>query len=121
MGLLSRMKRNTDWDNAYDATPNFYTSPQGNMFGAFALTEGTDTILPLCPKDRYQVDGKSISDWRVIFVSTSDQTIMFELPYSHAITKLEPYFKDKRADSVLIKGLTLNDLKALGAGNYFSL
>ena len=121
MGLLDRMNKSASWNDAYEATPTIYTRPQGNIFGAFALTEGTDTILPLSPKDRYQADGKTIFDWRVIFVSTSDQTIMFELPYSQAITKLEPYFKDKRADSVLVKGLTLNDLKAIGAGNYFSL
>lgn len=49
MGLFSKFKKEktaVDWSNAYTATPKFYAKPDGSPFGAIALTEGTETILP---------------------------------------------------------------------------
>ena len=53
MGLFSKFKKEktaVDWSNAYTATPKFYAKPDGSPFGAIALTEGTETILPKCHK-----------------------------------------------------------------------
>lgn len=54
MGLFSKFKKekpSIDWSNAYTATPKFYGKPDGTPFGAIALTEGTETILPKTPQN----------------------------------------------------------------------
>ena len=47
MGLFDKFKKkeNNDWENAYVGNPNFYNDKNGKLFGAFALTEGTLTIV----------------------------------------------------------------------------
>ena len=72
MGLFDKFKKETTgdrWNNAYIANPHFYAKPDGTPFGAFALTEGTDTVLPKAPK--YAVDSKVITDYRLMLVSTT--------------------------------------------------
>ena len=36
-----------------------------------ALTEGTKTVLPKNPQLEYKVDGKLVSEWKLVLVSTS--------------------------------------------------
>ena len=53
MSLFSKFKRekaSVDWSQAYAAEPKFYRGPDGVPFGAIALTEGTETILPMAPQ-----------------------------------------------------------------------
>ena len=59
MGLFDRFKgkKTVDWSAAYTAEPKFYGRPDGTPFGAIALTEGTETVLPTAPQAAYQVDG----------------------------------------------------------------
>ena len=64
MGLLSKLKKGKktiNWDKAYKATPKFYSKPDGHPFGAIALTEGTDTILPKAPQNEYTIDSNDHS------------------------------------------------------------
>ena len=72
MGVFDRFRKKkiTDpWDDAWLAEPHVYKSPEGAAFCAFALTEGTDTILPESPK--YSAEGKELTDYRLVLVSTS--------------------------------------------------
>ena len=53
MSLFSKFKRekaSVDWSQAHAAEPKFYRGPDGAPFGAIALTEGTETILPTSRK-----------------------------------------------------------------------
>lgn len=48
MGFLNKFKGKKemiDWSHAYEVNPHFYKKPDGSVFGAIALTEGTETIL----------------------------------------------------------------------------
>lgn len=101
------------WDTAYIAKPNFYTDQNGSIFGAFALTENTTTILPNNPQRNYQVDGKSVTDWRLVFVSTTEDAILFELNYFEAFTCLEEYIIDHDSKSTLIKGLSFEEIRSI--------
>ena len=60
-----------DWSRAYFAAPKFYGKPDGAPFGAIALTEGTETVLPKAPQKEYAVDGKPVADWKIVLVSTT--------------------------------------------------
>lgn len=52
-----------DWSRAYFAAPKFYGKADGTPFGAIALTEGTETVLPKAPQKEYAVDGKPVAPW----------------------------------------------------------
>ena len=92
MGLFSKFKKEktaVDWSNAYTATPKFYAKPDGSPFGAIALTEGTETILPKMPQNEYAVDGKRVPDWKMVLVSTTKDSIIGDCDYQKALKKLE--------------------------------
>ena len=88
MGLFDKLKgkkETVDWSNAYTATPKFYGKPDGTLFGAIALTEGTETVLPKTPQNEYRVDGKVVSEWKLVLVSTTKDTIIGDADYFTAL------------------------------------
>ncbi len=116
MGLLDKVKGKqeaVDWSDAYNATPKFYKKPDGNPFGAIALTESTKTILPKNPQLGYRIDGKVISEWKLVIVSISEDKIMGDTNYFSALKKAEKYALDANENFILIKGLSLAELENL--------
>ena len=116
MGLFGKFKKEktaVDWSNAYAATPKFYAKPDGSPFGAIALTEGTETILPKMPQNEYAVDGKRVPDWKIVLVSTTKDCVMGDCDYQKALKKLEKHTLDSRENTILVKGLSLDELEAI--------
>lgn len=106
----------SDWDNAFKANVNFYGKEGEGTFGALVFTEGTETILPTAPWEKYGLDGRPVADWRLVLVSITDQGIMGMLDYRTAMEKLGPYIQDRREGLVLTGGLSLGELERLLAG-----
>lgn len=106
-------KETIDWSNAYTATPKFYGKPDGSPFGAIALTEGTETILPKNPQAQYAVDGKKVSDWKMVLISTTKEGIVGDIDYFTALKKVEKYILDTNKDAILIRGLSLEELDSI--------
>lgn len=116
MGLFDKLKgkkETADWSGAYIAAPKFYGKPDGTPFGAIALTEGTETVLPKLPQNEYRVDGKAVAEWRLVLVSTTKDTIIGDADYFTALKSIEKYVLDSNKDSILVKGLSLNELESL--------
>ena len=116
MSLFSKFKRekaSVDWSQAHAAEPKFYRGPDDAPFGAIALTEGTETILPTAPQTKYAVDGKPVADWRMVLVSTTKDSILGDCEYFSALKKLEPYILDSKDGSIFIKGLSLSQLESI--------
>ena len=116
MGLFDKIKgkrESVDWSDAYNATPKFYGKPDGSPFGAIALTEGTKTILPKEPQSEYKVDGKPISEWKLVLVSTSKNTIIGDSDYFVAMKRIEQYSLDTNKNTILVKELSLAELESL--------
>ena len=113
MGLFDKLKKkeSSAWDNAYKANPQFYTKEDESPFGAFALTEGTETILPKSPN--YAVDGNAITEYRLMLVSTTKDAVIGDIDYSVALSKLNNYKLDENDDSILLRGLSLEELESL--------
>ena len=116
MGLFDKLKGKkeiVDWSNAYVATPKFYGKPDGTPFGAIALTEGTETVLPKLPQNEYRVDGKMVSEWKLVLISTTKDVIIGDVDYFAALKNVEKYSLDSKKESVLVRGLTLSELESL--------
>lgn len=114
MGLFDKFTKNehgVNWKNAHKANAKFYNKPDGSPFCAFALTEGTETILPKAP--RYAVDGKELSEYKLVLVSITKDSIIGECDYFDAIKKLESFKLDSNNDHILVKGLSLSELEEL--------
>ena len=102
-----------DWRRAYFAAPKFYGKPDGALFGAIALTEGTETVLPKAPQKEYAVDGKPVADWKIVLVSTTKDCVIGDSDYFCALAKLKNYVQDTNDDAVLIRALSLEELEAI--------
>lgn len=110
---MKLFSKNRDWESAFKATPRFYSDAQGSIFGAFALTENTDTILPINPHKEFMVENKPVSVWKMIFVSTTEDSIISEMNYFDAIKRLEKFISQKNDNAILLKALSYNDMKSL--------
>ena len=111
MGLFDRFKKKetaSAWDDAYKANPSFYSKPDGDPFCTFALTEGTDTVLPKAP--HYAVEGK---EYKLMLVSTTKEGILGDCDYFKAIKRLETYKAAEDDDRLLIRGLSLKELEEI--------
>ena len=117
MGLFDKFKKNEKkenvitWEDAYEANPSFYSKPDGSPFGAFALTEDTDTILPKAP--RYAVSGTEVTEYKLMLVSITKDGVIGDCDYFDAIKKLEAFAVDSNDDNLLIRGLSLSELEDL--------
>ncbi len=111
MGLFDVFKKKeiSNWDNAYKANPSFYSKPDGSPFCAFALTEGTDTILPKAP--HYAVEGQEVKEYKLMLVSTTKEGILGDCDYFEAITRLDAYKAAEDNERLLVRGLSLNELE----------
>lgn len=116
MSLFNKLKGKkeaVDWNNAYTVTPKFYKKLDGTTFGAIALTEGTETVLPKAPQNKYRVDGKVIFEWKLVLVSKTKGKIIGDADYFTALNSIEKYTLDSKKDSVLIKELSVSELENL--------
>lgn len=116
VGLFERFKAKkpaADWTNAYAASPKFYRNASGRPFGAIALTEGTETVLPRNPQAEYRVDGKVVENWRMMLISTTKDAIIGDADYQTALRNAEKYAVDQRQNEILVRGLSLTELEAL--------
>lgn len=116
MGLFDKLKgkkESVDWGDAYHATPKFYKKPDGNPFGAIALSEGTKTVLPKNPQLEYKVDGKMVEEWKLVLVSTSKDTIIGDADCFIALKKAEQFSLDTNKNAILVKELSLEELESL--------
>ena len=116
MSLFSKFKRekaSVDWSRAHAAEPKLYSGPDGVPFGAMALTEGAETILPKAPQGEYAVDGKPVARWRMVAISTTKDAVLGDCEYSLALEKLAPYILADKDGSVLVKGLSLSQLETI--------
>jgi len=112
MGLFAKLKNKekSDFKNAYVGKPNFYNGKAGKPFGVFTLTEDTLTLLPKNPKVLYKVDNMEIDDWKLMLVSKTDG-VLKDIDYYVAIDKLKKYVIKENTENILIRGLSLKELK----------
>lgn len=116
MRLFDRFKKKkpiVDWRGAYMAAPKFYGKSNGELFGTIALTEGTRTILPRNPQEKYTVDGKIVMEWKMVLVSTSTDCVLGDTDYLQALHKIRAYALDLEEESILVQELSLDELKSL--------
>lgn len=115
-GIYYGEHQNIAWEDAYPASPRFYARPDGVKFGAFALNEGVDTILPKTPQLRYRSDdGTTIEEWRLLLYSRTKGEVIGDTDFYTAIRRLGigGYIADDNDTDILVHGLTLTELDAL--------
>lgn len=104
-----------DWSRAYVPVPHWYSRPDGTPFGVLTINEGIDTVMPKLPQERYQCNGMTVGEWRILLYSKTKGDVIGDADFFDAMRKLVlgGYIKDDNGDAVLIKALTLTELDAL--------
>lgn len=70
-------------------------------------------VLPKTTKNEYRVEGKVVSEWKLVLVSTTKDTIIGDADYFMALKNIEKYALDSKEDTILVKGLSLSELESL--------
>lgn len=113
MGLFNKKKKIDVWEDAYKAKPHFYKQSDGSIFGAMSLTEGVKTMFLKQPQIHFEVEGQRISQWRIALISTTNDSMIGQLDYGTCLKKLQPYILAEDSNFILVRGLTLDELKSL--------
>lgn len=113
MGLFNKKKKIDVWEDAYKAKPHFYKQSDGSVFGAMSLTEGVKTMFLKQPQIHFEVEGQRISQWRIALISTTNDSMIGQLDYETCLKKLQPYILAEDSNFILVRGLTLDELKSL--------
>lgn len=113
MGLFNKKKKIDVWEDAYKAKPHFYKQSDGSVFGAMSLTEGVKTMFLKQPQIHFEVEGQRISQWRIALISTTNDSMIGQLDYGTCLKKLQPYILAEDSNFILVRGLTLDELKSL--------
>lgn len=113
MGLFNKKKKIDVWDDAYKAKPHFYKQSDGSVFGAMSLTEGVKTMFLKQPQIHFEVEGQRISQWRIALISTTNDSMIGQMDYGTCLKKLQPYILAEDSNFILVRGLTLDELKSL--------
>lgn len=113
MGLFNKKKKIDVWEDAYKAKPHFYKQSDGSVFGAMSLTEGVKTMFLKQPQIHFEVEGQRISQWRIALVSTTNDSMIGQMDYGTCLKKLQPYILAEDSNFILVRGLTLDELKSL--------
>lgn len=56
-------------------------------------------------------DGKKVSDWKMVLISSTKEEILGDNDYFSALKKVEKYMLDSNNNSILIRGLSLEELE----------
>ena len=113
MSLFNKKKKIDVWEDAYKAKPHFYKQSDGSVFGAMSLTEGVKTMFLKQPQIHFEVEGQRISQWRIALISTTNDSMIGQLDYGTCLKKLQPYILAEDSNFILVRGLTLDELKSL--------
>lgn len=113
MGLFNKKKKIDVWDDAYKAKPHFYKQSDGSVFGAMSLTEGVKTMFLKQPQIHFEVEGQRISQWRIALISTTNDSMIGQMDYGTCLKKLQPYILAEDSNFILVRELTLDELKSL--------
>lgn len=101
------------WSQAHQAAPQAYQNSDGTPFLVFTLTEGTDTILPMDPRQMYKVKGKEIRDIRLGLVSLTDNEVIGDMPYYLCTRVLTENTVESRPPFALVRGMSLQEMNDL--------
>ncbi len=102
-----------DWEEAYKPEPKMFSMPDGEVFGGFALTEATRTVFPKDPNVKYANSDCPTSDWRVVFVSLTQNNVLGDSDFYRTLPKLEKFILDSNEESILLGGLNYKALEKM--------
>jgi len=112
MGFFDRFKKKgkTNLADVYMGKPHFYEK-DGHILGVFTLTEETLSSFPKNPKTLYKVDDAEVGEWRLMLFSTTKDEVLGGTDFYKAIKKLMKFAVGENDGNVLIKGLSLEEMK----------
>lgn len=99
------------WSEAYNANPHVFEREDSTLMVNFTLTDTVDTVLPKEPEKLYAVDDKEITQWVLTFFSYDDEEVIGMLEYHAALQTLQEYVVEERGDYVLLRGLSIEEMK----------
>ncbi|NQQ33956.1 hypothetical protein HO875_10570 [Streptococcus suis] len=93
--------------------PNFYESGS-HIIGVFPLSESEGKLLfPKYPETQFQVDNRSIDEFRLLVMSEEEDKVLVDLPYKEGLTKPSPIVVNETDTEITISKIDKETLYQL--------
>ncbi len=116
MGIFDRRKErdkekseSPEWLRAYVPSYTYYSDKTGTPAPAFVLHDDISTRLLKKPQEEYEVTDNFV----LVLMDTTAKKMVGVVPYDKALKTLEKYQIDETKDEMLLRPLTLEELKVV--------
>ncbi len=118
MGLFSRFKKKEVKDPFEElvptqVSPEFYTKPDGSVYGTINMNEGEATVLPRDPWSTWRYEYKRVEDWQLCLVGVTIPGIIKDMNYREALLKLMDYCMSEGNYNITVRPLTYEEMEKL--------
>ena len=108
-----KTKEPINWNDAYEASPNYKEDADGIPFGYFPLTDKTKLVFPKKPQYMHFQDNKKIITWKIYLFDSATNSVIGQEDFFVIAKKLENFVIDSTPDYFLIRELSIEELHSL--------
>ena len=119
MGLFDRFKKKNEKSDPIEqvaptqVSPEFYTKPDGSVYGTINMKEGEATILPRDPWATWRYEHKRVEEWQLCLIGVTIPGIVKDMDYREAFMKLMDFRISEGSYNITVRPLTYEEMENL--------
>lgn len=96
--------------------PAFYENGS-EILGVFPIRDlNHKIVLPKYPERLYQVDGRQVTDFRILAITSDEESVIADLPFREGLERLASKVAKETDSQIIINSISNSELYQLFAG-----
>ncbi|GGE27202.1 hypothetical protein [Streptococcus himalayensis] len=96
--------------------PTFYENGS-EILGVFPIRDSDDKILlPKYPEQLYQVDGKQVTEFRILAIISDEESVIADLPFREGLGQLSSKVAKETDSQIILNPISRSELHQLFVG-----
>lgn len=96
--------------------PTFYENGS-EILGVFPIRDSDDKILlPKYPENLYQVDGKQVTEFRILIVTSDEESVIADLPFREGLGQLSSKVAKETGSQIILNPISRLEIHQLFVG-----
>ncbi|HFI0102121.1 TPA: hypothetical protein ACGORV_000404 [Streptococcus suis] len=96
--------------------PTFYENGS-EILGVFSIRDSDDKILlPKYPENLYQVDGKQVTEFRILVITSNEESVVADLPFREGLRELSSKVAKETDSQIILNPISQSELHQLFVG-----